>query len=234
MTQIKTIAIKEFKDYFISPIAYIVISLFLIVTGWFFFSTFFVFGRADLRDFFSLLPIVFSFFIPAITMRLFAEEKNVGSYETLLTMPVSFQDVILGKFMASVGFVAAMLVPTLAYPVTVSLLGQLDWGPVMGGYMGAILLGASFSAVGLFASSLTRNQIIAFIVGMAICFSLVLIDKMLFFLPSTLLGILEYLGADFHFQNISKGIIDSRDVLYFFSLIFLGLYATHLALEGKN
>jgi ABC-2 type transport system permease protein len=228
------IFVKEFKSYFVSPIAYIVISIFLVVTGWFFFATFFLFNQANLRNFFSLLPITFSFIIPAITMRLFSEELNVGSFETLLTMPVSFLDVILGKFMASVVFVAAMLIPTLAYPITVSLLGQLDWGPVLGGYVGAILLGASFSAVGLFASSLTRNQIIAFIVGMAICFSLVLIDKMLFFLPSTLLGILEYLGADFHFQNISKGIIDSRDVIYFSSLIFVGLYATHFALEGKN
>jgi ABC-2 type transport system permease protein len=225
---------KEFRSYFVSPIAYIVISIFLVVTGWFFFATFFLFNQANLRTFFSLLPITFSFVIPAITMRLFSEELNVGSYETLLTMPVSFKDVILGKFMASVGFLAAMLVPTLAYPITVSLLGQLDWGPVVGGYMGAILLGASFSAVGLFASSLTRNQIIAFIVGMAICFGLVLIDKMLFFLPSTLLSIFQYLGADFHFQNISKGIIDSRDVIYFLSLIFVGLYATHFALEGKN
>jgi ABC-2 type transport system permease protein len=225
---------KEFRSYFVSPIAYIVISIFLVVTGWFFFATFFLFNQANLRNFFSLLPITFSFVVPAITMRLFSEELNVGSYETLLTMPVSFRDVILGKFMASVGFVAAMLVPTVAYPITVSLLGKLDWGPVLGGYVGAILLGASFSAVGLFASSLTRNQIIAFIVGTAICFSLVLIDKMLFFLPSSLLGILEYLGADFHFQNISKGIIDSRDVIYFFSLIFVGLYATHFALEGKN
>lgn len=225
---------KEFRSYFVSPIAYIVISIFLVVTGWFFFATFFLFNQANLRNFFSLLPITFSFVIPAITMRLFSEELNVGSYETLLTMPVSFKDVILGKFMASVGFLAAMLVPTLAYPITVSLLGQLDWGPVVGGYMGAILLGASFSAVGLFASSLTRNQIIAFIVGMAICFGLVLIDKMLFFLPATLLSIFQYLGADFHFQNISKGIIDSRDVIYFLSLIFVGLYATHFTLEGKN
>ncbi len=141
---------------------------------------------------------------------------------------------ILGKFVAGVVFVAAMLVPTLAYPITVSFLGQLDWGPVVGGYIGAILLGGSFSAVGLFASSLTRNQIIAFIVGMAICFSLVLIDKMLFFLPPALLDIFEYLGADFHFQNISKGIIDSRNIIYFLSLTFIGLYATHFALETKN
>jgi ABC-2 type transport system permease protein len=105
---------------------------------------------------------------------------------------------------------------------------------VVGGYLGAMLLAAAFSAIGLFASSLTRNQIIAFIIGVAICFTLTLIDKMLFFLPQSLLGVLEYLGADFHFNNISKGIIDSRDLLYFLSVSFVGLYGAHLAMQEKN
>jgi ABC-2 type transport system permease protein len=233
MRQVAQIFKKEFTVYFVSPIAYIVISIFLLVTGWFFFTTFFLFNQANLRNFFALLPIVFSFVVPAITMRLFSEELNVGSYEILLTLPVTFRDVVLGKFLAAVVFIAAMMIPTLAYPITVSFVGQLDWGPVAGGYIGAILLGASFSAIGLFASSLTRNQIIAFIMGMAICFSLTLIDKMLFFLPHSLLGFLEYLGADFHFENISKGIIDSRDILYFLSVAFLGLYGAHVAMQER-
>jgi len=225
---------REFRTYFVSPIAYIVISFFLLVTGWFFFTTFFLYNQANLRNFFSLLPIIFSFVVPAITMRLFSEEFNVGSYETLLTMPVTFLDVVLGKFLASVAFIVAMLIPTLAYPITVGFLGQLDWGPVAGGYTGAILLGAAFSAIGLLSSSMTRNQIIAFIIGMAICFTLVLIDKMLFFLPRFSLVFFQYLGADHHFQNISKGIIDSRDILYFLSISFIGLYGTHLVLQDKN
>ncbi len=234
MRQVPHIFKKEFRTYFVSPIAYIVISIFLIVTGWFFFSTFFLFNQANLRNFFSLLPVVFAFVVPAVTMRLFSEELNVGSYEILLTMPVTYREVVLGKFLASVAFVTAMLLPTLAYPVTITFLGDLDWGPVAGGYVGAIFLGASFSAVGLFASSLTRNQIVAFIVGVAICFALVLIDKILFFLPTPLVGVLEYLGADYHFENISKGILDSRDIIYFLSVIFISLYATHLAMEEKS
>jgi ABC-2 type transport system permease protein len=234
MRQVWHIFKKEFKSYFVSPIAYIVIDIFLLVTGWFFFTPFFLFNQANLRNFFALLPIVFSFVVPAVTMRLFSEELSVGSYEILLTMPVTILDIVLGKFLASVVFIAAMLMPTVAYPITVSFLGQLDWGPVVGGYMGAVLLGGAFSAIGLFASSLTRNQIIAFIVGMAICFGLTLIDKMLFFLPQSLLGILGYLGADFHFQNVSKGIVDSRDILYFFSVCFVGLYGTHLAMQEKR
>jgi ABC-2 type transport system permease protein len=234
MRQVMPIFKKEFKAYFVSPIAYIVIAIFLLVTGWFFFATFFLLNQASLRNFFSLLPIIFSFIIPAITMRLVSEELNVGSYETLLTMPVTFTDVVFGKFLASVGFIAVMLIPTLAYPFSVAMLGQLDWGPVTGGYLGAILLGAAFSAIGLFSSALTRNQIIAFIIGMLICFTLTLIDKMLFFLPRSLLSIFVYLGADSHFQNISKGIIDSRDILYFFSVCFIGLYSAHLALQEKH
>jgi ABC-2 type transport system permease protein len=147
---------------------------------------------------------------------------------------VTFQEVVLGKFLAAVVFIAAMLIPTLAYPITVSFVGELDWGPVAGGYIGAILLGAAFAAIGLFASSLTRNQIIAFIVGTAICFSLTLLDKMLFLLPQSLVGLLEYLGADFHFENISKGIIDSRDIIYFLSVSFVALYGAHLAMQQKH
>ncbi|MEJ2096342.1 MAG: ABC transporter permease subunit [Deltaproteobacteria bacterium] len=224
---------KEFGGYFISPIAYIVISIFLVVTGWFFFSTFFLFNQANLRNFFGLLPMTFSFVIPAMTMRLFSEELNIGSYELLLTMPITFHDVIFGKFLAAVAFIAAMLVPTLAYPVCVSLMGQLDWGPVFGGYFGAILMGGAFAAIGLFASSLTRNQIVAFIVGTADCFSLTVIDKMLFFLPKTMLGVLTYLGVGYHFQNISKGIIDSRDIIYFVSVTFLALYGAYLSMQEK-
>jgi ABC-2 type transport system permease protein len=234
MRQATHIFKKEFTAYFVSPIAYIVISIFLLVTGWFFFSTFFLYNQANLRNFFALLPITFSFVVPAVTMRLFSEELNVGSYEILLTMPVTFLDVVVGKFLAAVVFVATMLIPTLAYPITVSFLGQLDWGPVVAGYTGAVLLGAAFSAIGLFASSLTRNQIIAFIIGMAICFGLTLIDKMLFFLPQSLLSFFEYLGADFHFENFSKGVIDSRDILYFLSVSFVGLYGAYLALQEKN
>ena len=234
MHRIGYIVKKEFRHYFVSPIAYIVISLFLLVTGWFFFTTFFLFDQANVRDFFRLLPIVLSFVVPAITMRLFAEELNVGSYEILVTMPVTFRDVILGKFIASVIFVTSLLVPTLAYPISISFLGDLDWGPVMGGYIGAVFLGSAFCAIGLFASSLTRNQIIAFIIGAVICFGLTVVDKMLFFVPQFLLGMLSYLGADSHFQNIAKGVIDSRDLLYFVSVIFIGLYGTHLTLQEKQ
>lgn len=228
-----TIFKREFLSFVVSPIAYIVISVFLVVVGWFFFSTFFLYNQASLRNFFSLLPITFSLMVPAITMRLFAEEMNTGSYETLMTLPISLSDAILGKFLAALALVAVMLGPTLFYPITVSLIGTLDWGPVIGGYLGALLLAAAYSAIGIFASSLTHNQIVAFIVGVAICFTLTLIDKMLFFMPSVLLQVFEMLGADAHFQNIAKGVIDTRDVIYFLSVGFIGLSATRLVLENR-
>ena len=234
MGRVMPIFKKEFATYFVSPIAYIVISIFLLVTGWLFFSTFFLFNQASLRNFFGLLPITFAFVVPAVTMRLFSEELNIGSYEVLLTMPVTCKDVVLGKFFAALAFLCVMLVPTFSYPITVTFLGDLDWGPVFGGYIGAVLLSGAFSAIGLFASSLTRNQIIAFIIGVAICFALTIVDKMLFFLPQSFVSVLAYLGADHHFGNISKGVIDSRDILYFFSVAFVGLYGAQLVMQEKH
>ncbi|MEA1969391.1 MAG: ABC transporter permease subunit [Thermodesulfobacteriota bacterium] len=234
MNQIINIASKEFKDYFVSPIAYIVIALFLVVTGWFFFSTFFIFDRADMRSFFSLLPMIFSFIIPAVTMRLFSEEMNVGSYEILLTMPVSFVDIAVGKFVAATLFTACMLLPTVSYAVFISFVGDIDLGPVIGGYLGAILLGGAYCAVGIFASSLTRNQIVAFIIGAAICFTLTIIDKILFFVPGAFTSIVGFLGADTHFQSIAKGVVDSRDILYFISVMVLSLFGTNLVMQEKN
>lgn len=234
MNQTIHILKKEFRSYFTSPIAYIVISIFLLVTGWFFFSTFFIYNQASMRYFFNLLPMVFSFIIPAVTMRLFAEEFNIGSYEILMTMPVTTRDVILGKFLAGLLFICVMMIPTIAYPIIISFIGELDWGPVLGGYIGTILLGASFTAIGLFSSSITRNQIIAFIIGAAICFALIMIDGISFLIPSSILGFVGYLGTNFHFQNIAKGVIDTRDIIYFLSIIFLGLYGAYLSIYMKK
>ena len=235
MQNIKHIFNKEFKSYFLSPIAYIVISVFLIIIGWLFFSTFFLDRQANLTRFFTLLPVAFAFVVPAVTMRLFSEEINIGSYEILLTMPVTFQDIIVGKFLAAVAFIGVMLVPTLLYAITTTFLGKLDWGPVLGGYLGAMLLGATFSSIGILASSMTRNQVVAFIIGMAVCLALtLLIDFLLFFLPNFLVGIFQYLSANYHFQNIAKGVIDLRDILYFVSVSFVALYGTNLIMQEKK
>jgi ABC-2 type transport system permease protein len=235
MEKIKHIFKKELKSYFVSPIAYIVISVFLVIIGWLFYSTFFLNRQASLTRFFSLLPITFAFFIPAVTMRLFSEEINVGTYEVLLTMPVTFRDIIMGKFLAAVAFVGIMLAPTIFYSIFTTFLGTLDWGPVIGGYLGAMLLGATFSSIGILASSLTRNQVVAFIIGMTTCFSLtMLIDFVLYFVPDVMVGFFQYLSANFHFQNIAKGVIDSSDIIYFLSISFIALYGANLIMQEKK
>jgi ABC-2 type transport system permease protein len=182
-----------------------------------------------------MLPITFSFIIPAVTMRLFSEEINIGTYEILLTLPVKFKDIIVGKFLAASAFVGVMLAPTLVYAISIAFMGKLDWGPVIGGYIGALLLGAGYCAIGLMASSITKNQVIAFIIGMALCFTLTLLtDFMLYFLPNTLVEFFQYLSANYHFQNIARGVVDSRDIIYFISLSFIALYVANLVMQRKK
>lgn len=225
---------REFRSYFLSPVAYIVIAVFLIAIGWLFFSGFFLMGRADMRDFFSLLPILFSFTIPAITMRLYSEEMRSGSYELLLTLPVTELHILLGKFLSALAFVIVMILPTVSYPIFISSVGELDWGPVAGGYIGAVLLSAFFIAIALFASAMTRNQIVSYIIGMFICIFFTLVDKMLLFFPTAFTDFFQFIGADYHFRNISRGILDSRDIVYFLSLGCLALYGTYLVARKKK
>lgn len=224
---------KELKGYFNSPIAYIVITVFLAFTGFFFFKDFFYYNQAEMRGLFQTLPLMLSFVVPAVTMKLFAEERQSGSFEILMTLPVSAWDAALGKFFAGVAFSAVMLSPTLIYLVTVFLVGSPDPGPVIGGYIGALLLAAAYTSIGLLASSFTRNQIISFITAWAVCFLLWILDKVIIFLPAPL-GFLSYFGTDYHFQNIARGIIDSRDVIYFVSVCALSLMFTVKTVEERR
>lgn len=225
LKQTRTIFRREFSAFFHSPAAYIVLTLYLLITGWFFFSTFFLAGRADMRGFFTMMPLIFSLTIPAVTMRQFSEEYRSGSMEILGTLPVSTWDIVIGKSLSSLAFVFFMLLPTLSYPLFIGFLGELDWGPVVGGYIGALLLAAAYIGIGLVASSATRNQIVAFIIGAAACLFLSLVDKMLVLIPPGLGQLFQNLGTGYHFTNISRGIIDSRDLLYFATMIFLAHYA---------
>lgn len=219
------LARRELGAFYSGPIAYIVAVLFLAFSGFLFFSTFFLINRAELRNFFSLLPILFSFFVPALTMRLFSEETRSGSIETLMTLPVSAFDVVAGKFAAAFVSTAGMLLPTFVYVGTVVYMGSPDPGPLVGGYLGALFLAAAFSSIGLFASSLTKNQIIAFFIAFTLCIFLTMIDRFLILLPSIVVGPLEFLSASQHFESIARGIIDSRDLVYFLSItaLFFGL-----------
>ncbi len=224
---------KEIRGMFTTPIAYIVIAIFLVATGFFFFKDYFYFNQAEMRNFFQLLPLVFTFVVPAVTMRLFAEEKQSGSIEILLTLPVSTTNAVLGKFLAASAFISLMLVPTLLYAVTVELTGSPYYGPIIGGYLGSVLLGSSYCAVGIFTSSLSRDQIVAFITAWAVCFFMWLVDKVTIFLPAKL-GFIEYLGSDFHFRNIERGVLDSRDLIYFLSIIAVSLLMTVRVIDERR
>ena len=225
---------RELKSYFTSPVAYIVTALFLIIAGILFYSSFFLYDRAELRRFFSSLPLLLSFFIPALTMRIFAEERRVGSIETLMTLPVTELDVVTGKYLASFISTLIMLAPTLFYILPTVIFGSPDFGPIVGGYLGAVFLCASFTAIGVFATSVTKNQIIAFFTGFIICIVLTLIDSFLVFLPSPIVSLLSYLSANGHFTSISRGILDTRDLFYFISLTALFFATTVKVQQGSK
>ncbi|MEX1055363.1 MAG: ABC transporter permease [Rhodothermales bacterium] len=221
-----TLAKRELRAYFDSPAAYVVLSVFLLLTGWFFANALFLNNVASLQSVFDVSPFIFLFFIPAVTMSSFAEEKRAGTLELLLTMPVRDWQVILGKLLAVALFLLIAISFTLVYAVCIAFLGDIDGGATLGGYIGMLLYGITAAAIGIFASSLTRNQIVAFILGFAIIFVLFLLDKVTPFVPGWLGGIMQYLGLDFHYRNLLRGVIDSRDILYYVSLIFLSGMAT--------
>jgi ABC-2 type transport system permease protein len=227
---------KELMSYFNSPIAYIFIAAFLIVGNWLFFNYFFVVGQASMRSYFGLLPWIFLFMAPAITMRLWAEEKKSGTIELLLTLPVTDWQVALAKFFGALAFLSISLLLSISIPISLSTIGDLDMGPVIGGYLGAILLGGAYIALGMFISSLTKNQIIAFIVSLAACFGFFIIgasfalDKA----PDFAVPIMSFLGLGNHFYNISKGVIDSKDIIYYGSFIFVFLMMNVKIMESRE
>lgn len=227
---------RELKGYFDSPIAYIFIAVFLIIANWLFWQNFFLFDQANMRAFFDLLPWFFIFLIPAVTMRLWAEEKRTGTIEVLLTLPVSDLEVVLAKFLAGFVFIAVALALTLSIPISIAMMGHLDWGVVIGSYIGALLLGGAYLALGAFISSLTKNQIIAFILALVGCFIMFIIgnDFVLNTVPRFIAPVFSALGLGRHFANISKGVIDTRDLLYYFSFIALFVWLNAKAIESRN
>jgi len=236
MQNIMTIFKKEFKAYFLSPIAYVFITVYLVVTNFLFFQGFFIINQADMRGYFGLLPWIFLFFVPAITMRSWAEEKKVKTLELLLTWPVSDVEVVAGKFLASFCFLGLSILLSLTIPVTIAILGNPDLGPVAGGYLGALLMGAAYLAIGLWVSSLTENQIVAFIVGVVVTFVMFIVGSPFVTMaaPSRLVPVLTYIGLGSHFDSIGRGVIDSRDIVYYLSVISFFLFLNVRSLESRK
>lgn len=244
MNNIAAIFKKEFRSYFNSPIAYIFITFFLAISAWFFFLSFFIMNRAALPMYFGLMPWFFLLFVPAVTMKLWAEEKKLGTVEILMTLPIKDYEVVIGKFLASFALLVVTVIFSFSVPLTVSYLGNPDSGPIVGGYIGLILMGGAYLSIGLLASTLTENQIVAFILGIVMSFVLFIIgeDFVLANRPDWIpnlvwnwfVPIFRYLGLGAHFSSILRGVIDSRDLIYYLSVIGFFLYLSVLSLESRK
>jgi ABC-2 type transport system permease protein len=235
---------RELFSFLSSMVAYITIGIFLLVSGlllWFFPDTSVLdYGYAELSGFFSLVPYLFMFLIPAITMRSFAEERREGTYELLITRPITLWQIILAKYLASLVLVLFALIPTLIYYYSISKLGfpegNIDSGAVIGSYIGLFLLGAVFTSIGIFASSLTKNQVIAFVICAGLCAFTFLGFDYTSQIPAlqNFESIITSLGINQHYVSISRGVLDTRDLIYFISVSVLFLLFTKLALGGKK
>jgi ABC-2 type transport system permease protein len=234
---IKTIFSKELKSYFNSPVAYIVMIVFMVISGFLFTMSFFQINIASMREFFGsffIQLVLFVVFIPAITMRSFSEEKKQGTLELLLTKPITDIELILGKYLSALTLVIITLSPTILYFIVIKMIGPIPFWPFLTSLLGYILMSAFFIGVGVFVSSLTENQIIAFIVSVLICLFFFLLGKLLIVFPVSVVSIFEYLTTDYHLSNISRGVIDSRVLIYYFSMIFFTIFLTKVSLESRK
>ncbi len=238
MQAIWVIAKRELNSFFDSLMAYIMLVLFLGFSGfftWLFGSDVFMVGQASLGSFFNVAFWTLFFFIPALTMRLLAEENKTGTIELLLTKAVTDRQVVAGKFLSTLLLIAIALLFTIPYPITLSFLGNLDWGQVLCGYLGLLLLSASYIAVGLFASSVTNNQIVAFLFALFIgLFFHLIFDVLAGQFTGTMGLFFAALSLSQHFESMSRGVIDGTDVVYFLSVVFLGLLLAEVSLAKRT
>ncbi len=242
MQAMKAVMRRELLSYFATPVAYVFIVIFLMLSAAFTFylGGFYERGQADLQPFFMFHPWLYLFLIPAISMRLWAEERKSGTLELLLTLPISLKDAIIGKFLAAWLFAGLSLALTFPIWITVNYLGDPDNGVILAAYLGSFLMAGAYLAIGSSLSALTRNQVIAFILSVVACFIMMVtgLDMVLDFfrgwLPQGLVDAIASLSFLTHFQSISRGVVELRDVLYFLLVIGLGLYANQLIIEAKK
>lgn len=234
---------RELASYFATPVAYVFIVIFLVLAGAFTFylGGFYQRGQADLQPFFSFHPWLYLFLVPAVSMRLWAEERKSGSIELLLTLPVTMWQAVLGKFLAAWAFIGIALLLTFPIWLTVNYLGDPDNGAIVTGYLGSLLMAGSFLAIGSCLSALTRNQVIAFVLTALICFLLLLagwplvLDAIASFgLPQGAIDAVAGLSFLTHFAALSKGVLDLRDLLYFLLMIGFWLYASAVVIDLKK
>jgi ABC-2 type transport system permease protein len=245
-----TICRKELSSYFRSPIAYGVMAFFALISGYFFYVAVVYFVQMSIqssmmgqsqpmsvndsviRPLFSNISVIGLFIIPMITMRLFAEEKRTGTIELLATSPVTDWEIILGKWLAAMGLYAAILGITALSMITLFIYGKPDWRPILVGYLGLLLQGGCLLAIGTFISTWTKNQIVAGVAGFGVCLMLWILDWLSSFQDSVTARVTAYLSVLQHFDSFSKGVLDSKDIIYYLSAIFVGLFLTSRSLES--
>jgi ABC-2 type transport system permease protein len=226
---------REVAAYFSSVVAYVVAVLFLLITGALFWLNFFQeVNLLSLRPYFNQAPLFLAFFAPAITMGLLATEKRSGTLQLMMTMPVSDFQIVVGKFLAAVTLLAVVFLMTLPYPITLSQLGPLDWGATAAGYIGLLLLGGSYAAIGIMASSWTQDQVVAILIAFSMCFFLYLIDQLVGQPTGAAANIAQYLSTSYHFQNIARGVLDLRDVLYYVSIMVVSLVVAQASIASRR
>ncbi len=226
MRNISAIMRRELAFYFDSPMAYILVPVFLGLVASFtlWFQDVFAQGTVQLRTVSTWSAVFFILFVPAVTMRLFAEERRTGTMELLATLPATETEMVLGKYLAALGLIAVALLLTLGYPLTFAILAEVDPGPVLGGYVGLFLLGASYCAIGTAASAGTANQVVAFLLSLFLCLVPFAMGFFLHQVPAPLLPLVQYLSFDYHFNNLARGVLDTRDLVFYLSVVALGLH----------
>lgn len=242
MTAMKSVFKREFAGYFATPLAYVFIVIFLMITGifTFFIGRFFERGQADLLPFFNFHPWLYLFLVPALSMRLWAEERKSGTLELLLTLPISLRDAVLGKFLAAWSFAGIALLLTFPIWISVNYLGEPDNGVIIASYLGSWLMAGGFLAIGGCLSAATNNQVIAFILTVLICFLFVVtgfpivMDWAVALFPTPVVDAIASLSFLSHFKSISKGVLDLRDIFYFFAMIAGWLCATAVVIDLKK
>ncbi len=241
MREVGIIIGRELRSYFVSPIAYVFGGLFLLVLCYLSVTGILVQGQqANLQGFFQLLPVVYLFFLPALTMRLWAEERKLGTLELLMTFPVTVSQLIAGKFLAALIYLALVMLLTLALPFTVSMFGNLDWGPVLSAYIASFLMAGAYLAVGMFCSALTRDQIVALLVALVMLLALFLIGSpfvqvhLTSLLPDWMVEMLSAASPYQYFASISRGVLDSRDFIFYALFCGFFLHLNALVLQGRR
>jgi ABC-2 type transport system permease protein len=232
--KVYALLVKEFKESFNGPTPYLFLTVFFLVTGYLQTSGLFLRGQANVDNLLGILPILLSFFIPAMTMRLFAEEYKTGTVETLATLPLTDVEIVLGKYAAALVLWALALGLAGFHVVLLAAMGRPDLGQAVAGYLGAFLLGALYTAAGLFASSLTRSQVVGFLFGFLFSFGLFLVAQTGQFVPGIPGRLIAFISVNDHYESFLKGLVDTRDVLYFLSGIALFLAGTLAAFNSRR